>query len=110
MLLAFLLGSQTVILTVLLHGKVSGLDFVPVVVLKNEPELSCLPAEGILFSKSLKGVPVFKNIWDKYMTKSYYPVSLLSVISKVFQKLVNNRLFDHLKKCDFFCFLFLVFF
>ena len=29
-------------------------------------------------------------------------VSLLSVVSKVFEKLVNNRIVDHLEKCDLF--------
>ena len=29
------------------------------------------------------------------------PVSLLSVVIKVFEKLVNNRIADHLAKCDF---------
>ena len=31
--------------------------------------------------------------------KNYRPVSLLSVVSKVFEKLVNNRPVDHLEKC-----------
>ena len=35
-------------------------------------------------------VPVFKN------------VSILSVVSKVFEKLVNNRLINHLEKCGLF--------
>ena len=34
--------------------------------------------------------------------KHYCPVSLLSVVSKVFEKLVNNRIVDHLEKCDLF--------
>ena len=34
--------------------------------------------------------------------KNYCPVSLLSVVSKVFEKLVNNRIVDHLEKCDLF--------
>ena len=34
--------------------------------------------------------------------KNYRPVSLLSVISKVFEKLVNNRIVDHLRKCGLF--------
>ena len=34
--------------------------------------------------------------------KNYGPVSLLSVVSKVFEKLVNNRIIDHLEKCDLF--------
>ena len=36
-------------------------------------------------------------------TENYCPVSLLYVVSKVFEKLVNNRIFDHLEKCDLFC-------
>ena len=31
-----------------------------------------------------------------------FPISLLSVISKVFGKLVNNRIVDDLEKCDLF--------
>ena len=34
--------------------------------------------------------------------KNYCPVSFLSVVSKVFKKLINNRIVDHLKKCDLF--------
>ena len=39
--------------------------------------------------------------------KNYRSASLLSVVSKVFEKLVNNRIVDHLEKCgpfsDFQC-------
>ena len=41
-------------------------------------------------------VPVFKNVGEKSTAKNYHPVSLLSVVSKVFEKLVNNRIVDHL--------------
>ena len=34
--------------------------------------------------------------------KNYHPVTLLSVVSKVFEKLVNNRIIDHLEKCGHF--------
>ena len=34
--------------------------------------------------------------------KNYCPVSFLSVVSKVFKKLINNRIVDHLEKCDLF--------
>ena len=47
-------------------------------------------------------VPVFKNVGERSTTKNYRPVSLLSVVSKVFQKLVNNRTLDHLEKSSFF--------
>ena len=79
------------------------------VVLKNcEPELSYILAE--LFNKCLKEscfpdcwkvssvVPVFKNVGERSTAKNYHPVSLLSVVRKVFEKLLNNRIVDHLEK------------
>ena len=47
-------------------------------------------------------VPVFKNVAERSATKNYHPVSLLSVVSKVFKKLVSNRIVDHLEKCGLF--------
>ena len=47
-------------------------------------------------------VPVFKNVGERSTAKNYHLVSLLSVVSKVFEKLVNNRILDHLEKCGFF--------
>ena len=47
-------------------------------------------------------VPVFKNVGERSRTKNYRPVSLLSVVSKVFEKLVNNRIVNHLEKCGLF--------
>ena len=94
-------------------SKASGPDCIPVVVRKNcEPELSYIFAE--LFNKCLKEscfpdcwkvssvVPVFKNIGKRYTAKNYCHVSLLSVVSKVLEKLVNNRIVDHLEKCGLF--------
>ena len=85
----------------------------PVVFLKNcEPEISYTLFE--LFNMCLKKscfpdcwkvssvVPVFKNVGERSTPKNYYPVSLLSVISKVYEKLVNNRIVDHLEKCSLF--------
>ena len=46
-------------------------------------------------------VPVFENVGERSAAKNYCPVSLLSVVSKVFEKLVNNRIVDHLEKCLF---------
>ena len=46
-------------------------------------------------------VPV-KNVGERPTTKNYCPTSLLSVVSKVFEKLVNNRIDDPLKKCCLF--------
>ena len=47
-------------------------------------------------------VPVFKNVRERSTAKNYRYVSLLSVVSKVFEKLVNNRLVDLLEKCGLF--------
>ena len=46
--------------------------------------------------------PVFKNVGKRSTAKNYDPVSVLSVVSKVFEKLVNNRIVDHLEKCGLF--------
>ena len=58
-------------------------------------------SEIALFSRLLV-VLVFKNAEERSTAKNYPPVSLLSAVSKVFQKLVNNRVVDHLEKCDLF--------
>ena len=90
-------------------SKASCPDCIPVVVLKNcEPELSYILAE--LFNKCLKEscfpdcwkvsslVPVFKNVGEKSTAKSYCAVSLLAVVSKASEKLVNKRIVDHIEK------------
>ena len=93
-------------------SKVCGPDCIPVVVLKNcEPELihtswtlQCV-SEGILFSwlfKVSSVVPVSKDVGERSTAKNYPTVSLLSVVSKVFEKLVNNRIVDYLEKCGLF--------
>ena len=47
-------------------------------------------------------VPVFKNVGERSTAKNYHPGSLLSVVSKVFEKLVNNWIVDHLENCGLF--------
>ena len=87
-------------------SKTSGLDCIPLVVLKNcEPDFSYILAE--LFNKCLKEsyfldiwkvssvVPVFKNVWERSTAKTY-------LVSKVFEKLKNNRIVDHLGECSLF--------
>ena len=93
--------------------KASHPDCISVVVLKNcEPELSYILAE--LFNKHLKEscfldcwkissvVSVFNNVGERSTSKSYHPVSLLSVVSEVFEKLLNNRIAVQLEKCGLF--------
>ena len=44
-------------------------------------------------------VPVFKNVGKRSTAKNYRPVSLLSMVGKVFKKIENNKIVDHLVKC-----------
>ena len=91
-------------------SKVSGSESIPVVVLKNcGPEFSYILAELLSMClresdcwKVLSVVPVFKIVGEKSTAKNYRRLSLLSVVSKVFEKLVNNRIVDYLDKCVFF--------
>ena len=46
-------------------------------------------------------VPVFKNVRERSTAKNYHPVSLLSVVNNVFEKLANNRLLDVVFFSDF---------
>ena len=48
-------------------------------------------------------VPAFRNVGKRFKAKNYHPDSLLSVVSKVFEKFVNNMIVDQLEKCGFFC-------
>ena len=47
-------------------------------------------------------VPVCKNVRERSTAENYCPVSLISVVSKVIEKLANNRIVDHLERCDLF--------
>ena len=44
------------------------------------------------FWKVSSMVPVFKNVGEKCAAKNYRPVSLISMVRKVFEKLVNDSL------------------
>ena len=101
------------VITNLDSSKASGPDCIPVVVVRNyEPKLSYMLAELLnkfrkqsCFPDSWKLsslVPVFKNVGERAVAKNYDPVSVLFVVSKVLEKLVNNRIVDHLEKLWFF--------
>ena len=92
------------VITNLDSSKATGPDCIPVVVLNN--------CKSELFNK-LKScfsdcrkvslvVPIFKNVGERSAAKNYCPVSLLSVVSKIFEKLVNDRIVDHSEKCGLF--------
>ena len=46
-------------------------------------------------------IPIFKNVGAKSMAKNFNPVSILSVVSKIFEKHLNNSLVYDLKKVVF---------
>ena len=94
-------------------SKASGFDRIPVAVVRNcESEPSYILAEHFnnCFKESCfpdcwkvsSVVPLFKNVGERSAAENYHPVSLVFVVSKVFEKLVNNRTFDHLEKCGLF--------
>ena len=60
-------------------------------------EKSCFPD----YWKVSLAVPAFKNVGEMSTAKNYRPVCLFSVISKVFEKLVNNKIIDHVEKCGY---------
>ena len=94
-------------------SKAPGPHCIAVMVLKNcEPELSYILTE--LFNMCLKEscfpdcwkvslvVPVFKNVGERSTAKNFCPISLLYVVSKAFEKLVNNKIVDNLEKSGLF--------
>ncbi|MEL7309811.1 MAG: reverse transcriptase family protein, partial [Pseudomonadota bacterium] len=52
--------------------------------------------------KSSKIIPVFKND-SRLECKNYRPISLLSFVDKIFEKLISVRLYEYLMNIDFFC-------
>ena len=94
-------------------SKASGPDCIPVIVLKNcEPEFSYILARLFNFClrdscfpncwKESSVVPVFKNVGDRSDPKNYRPISLLPVVSKVFERLINNKVVKHLERTELF--------
>ena len=64
-------------------------------------------SEGVLYFRLLESfiggpVPIFKNVGGRSAAKNYCHVSLLSVISKIFEKLVNNKFLITLKNIAFY--------
>ena len=49
--------------------------------------------------KVLSVVPVLKNVGERCTAKNYCPVSLLSVVSNVLEKFINNGIVDQVEKC-----------
>ena len=62
-------------------------------------------SERVLLYRLLEGLieaPVFKNAGEKSTDEIYHPVNLLSVVSEVFEKLINNKIVNYLQRCGLF--------
>lgn len=92
------------------NKKSSGHDCIHVSLIKENKELFSEPLE-ILYNLSLttgqvpdklkiaKVIPLFKG-GDKSVISNYRPISILSVFNKILEKLVYNRVYNFLHKCN----------
>ena len=96
---------MTIIITNLKQSNSDGWDNIPTTILKSNinilaPILSNLINKSLaigLFPKSLKRakiLPIFRNK-DKLDITNYRPISILPVISKVYEKVFYNRLYNY---------------
>ena len=88
----------------------SGDDEISSIFLKNESVLSALaPCLTILINQSLctgifptrlklaKVIPLYKNKGDDFKFENYRPISLLSAISKIYERVVFDQIYDYLQ-------------
>lgn len=84
-----------------------GPDDVPYIFVKNLRENLC-PMFSILFRKSLdegfvpsqfklaKVTPIYKNAGQKTMASSYRPISVTSLISRIFERIIRGHMLTYL--------------
>ena len=77
--------------------KATGLDMIPSKLLKMAANIVA-PSLTSIFSKSMaKVTPLFKK-GIKSDPNNYRPISVIPIISKVFERIVYNQLFHYLNK------------
>lgn len=52
--------------------------------------------------KIAKVIPIYKKCGSKHEAKNYRPISLLNIISKIFESCLHSRLYGFLEKINFF--------
>jgi len=94
-------------------SKATGPDGIPVILFQMcSPELS--PILSKLFKKCMSEscfpgtwkqpsvIPVFKNCGERSDPRNYRPISLLPIISKIFETLINTSIVNHLNSQNLF--------
>ena len=96
------------IISSFVNSKASGPNSIPTEVLKLLAPILCFPLKEIINISFATGVypdklklaeiiPVYKNKGDPHLVVNYRPISLLSNINKIFEKLVHERLYCFLE-------------
>lgn len=47
--------------------------------------------------------PVLKTVGERSLSSVHCPVSILSFVNKIYEKLVNDKIVEHFKRCCVFC-------
>ena len=96
------------IISSFVNSKASGPNSIPTEVLKLLAPILCFPLKEIINISFATGIypdklklaeiiPVYKNKGDPHLVINYRPISLLSNINKIFEKLVHERLYCFLE-------------
>ena len=96
-----------------LNARKSSNDVIPIFLIKRLPE-NMIKRLMYVFNLSItvgvfpdvlkhsKIIPVYKN-GSKLECTNYRPISLLSCVDEIFEKLIHSRLYEYLMNIDFFC-------
>ena len=99
------------IISSFVNSKASGPNSIPTEVLKLLAPILCFPLKEIINISFATGIypdklklaeiiPIYKNKGDPHLVVNYRPISLLSNLNKIFEKLVHERLYSFLELHD----------